>query len=436
MNFVKRAGLSLVARRGRTAILLGIFLVVCTLLLGGFMLRGATDRQEAEAQRRIGVDVTVKGDRLTADAAAKLGASPLVERYNPLLYVDSRAPGLKLVASDAPRPPDSGPADDGPGLTGIRESAMLLDFATGHASVVEGRPITARDAGRRVVMIDQRLARKNGLGVGDTIELTAAPEGKGPRGLPREGASYDIVGVFRDTRSGTAPGWQEPAQLPANQIYAPLGAVSTLVTPSSPGAGEGGPLAEAVYKLASPERAQALHADVKRLLGGDGLRFDVNDKAYRDQVEPLRKVGAFAGVLVWLIAGAGTVILGLVVTLTIRERRAELGMLLALGERKGKLIGQHTVEVAAVAVPAVALAALAGAVLGPVAGQRLPATGEVAARPGRPQVEPLPAPDMAMRAADLGKVAGIGLGISLVATVLPGIGILRLHPRSILTDSE
>ena len=58
MNFVKRAAFSLEARRGKTSLLLGIFLVVCTLLLGGFLLRDATTRQEAEAQRRIGVDVT------------------------------------------------------------------------------------------------------------------------------------------------------------------------------------------------------------------------------------------------------------------------------------------------------------------------------------------------------------------------------------------
>jgi putative ABC transport system permease protein len=38
--------------------------------------------------------------------------------------------------------------------------------------------------------------------------------------------------------------------------------------------------------------------------------------------------------------------------------------------------------------------------------------------------------------ADVGKVAGIGLGISLVATVVPGIGILRLHPRSLLVDTD
>ncbi|WKK24370.1 hypothetical protein QZH56_01500 [Streptomyces olivoreticuli] len=72
MNFVKRAAFSLVARTGKTALLLGIFLVICTLLLGGFLLQGATARQEAQAQRRIGVDVTIRGDGLTMDADRKV----------------------------------------------------------------------------------------------------------------------------------------------------------------------------------------------------------------------------------------------------------------------------------------------------------------------------------------------------------------------------
>ncbi|GGW99375.1 putative ABC transporter permease YclI [Streptomyces malachitofuscus] len=419
MNFVKRAGLSLVARTGKAALTLGIFLVVCTLLLGGFMLQGAVARQEAGAQRRIGVDVTVRGEKLTADDAAELAASPLVERYNPVLRGTPRAPGLKLLRSDVPRPPGSGPQEDGPGLTGLRESEMLLDFATGHSELVDGRPITARDAGRRVVLVDERLADENGLGVGDRIEL-ASPDGEGR-------ASYDVVGVFRGRRDDGGGMWRKPADLPGNQIYAPLAALAALRM--------GNGLDEAVFKLSSPERARKLHAEAVRQLGDTPFRFDVNDKAFQEQVQPLRKVGAFTRVLMWLIAGAGTVVLGLVVTLTIRERRDELGVLLSLGEKKWKLIGQHTVEVAAVAVPAVAFAALAGAVLGPAAGAAVLTVPDAAAQPG-PTTAQLPPPRMRLESGDLGKVAGLGLGISLVATVIPGVGILRLHPRSILTDSE
>ncbi|WP_406324733.1 ABC transporter permease [Streptomyces niveus] len=416
MNFVKRAALSLVARRAKTALLLGIFLVICTLLLGGFLLQGATSRQEAEAQRRIGVDVTVRGDRLTLATAAALGSSPLVERYNPLLRGAAKPSGLTPLTSDVPKPDDAKPDDatDDPGhnglmLNGIRDSEMLLDFASGRSRIVAGRALTEKDAGRRVVLLERRLADKNELKAGDTVGLRSSDG--------RRTETFEIIGLYEDPRPDPSQ-WVAPSELIANQVYAPAPAVSALGFGTKP--------STAVFKIGSPERAERLHAEAARVLGGDGFRFDVNDKAFRDQVLPLRRVGAFAGSLLWLIALSGAVILGLIVLLTIKDRRDELGMLLALGEKKWKLIAQHTVEVTALLLPALAVAALGAQSFAEEAGETLLAREEHTAS----------LPEVRMEAADLGRVAGIGLGISLVATVVPGVGILRLHPRSILTDTE
>ncbi|MFE9298176.1 ABC transporter permease [Streptomyces niveus] len=416
MNFVKRAALSLVARRAKTSLLLGIFLVICTLLLGGFLLQGATSRQEAEAQRRIGVDVTVRGDRLTLATAAALGSSPLVERYNPLLRGAAKPSGLTPLTSDVPKPDDSKPDDategagqDGLMLNGIRDSEMLLDFASGRSRIVAGRALTEKDAGRRVVLIEQRLAEKYELKAGDTVGLRSSDG--------RRTETFEIIGLYEDPRPDPSQ-WVAPSELIANQVYAPAPAVSALGFGTKP--------STTVFKIGSPERAERLHAEAARVLGGDGFRFDVNDKAFRDQVLPLRRVGTFAGSLLWLIALSGAVILGLIVLLTIKERRDELGMLLALGEKKWKLIAQHTVEVTALLLPALALAALGAQSFAEEAGETLLAREEHTAS----------LPEVRMEAADLGRVAGIGLGISLVATVVPGVGILRLHPRSILTHTE
>ncbi|AGP59532.1 ABC transporter permease [Streptomyces rapamycinicus] len=437
MNFVKRAGMSLGARKSKSAALLAIFVVICTLLLGGFLLQAAAARQEAGAQRTIGVDVTVRKKGLTAVLADRLGASDLVYRYNPELPVRAGARGFTPLTSDAPKPGDAGAgAGAGPGagagkkeqgplaVNGVRDSGMLLPFSYGSTKITAGRGITPEDAGRNAAVIEQRLADRNHLKVGDTIHVRSVDD--------KETVPLQVVGVFQNPTQDPAR-WTAPHKLPGNALYVPMGTAQRL--------GPGNvAVSEAVYKIGSPEQAERLHTEAERLLGGDGFDFRVNDRAYKDQVRPIQRVGAFAGLIVWVIALAGTLILGLIVALQIRERRAELGVLLAMGEKRWKLIGQHAVEVAAVALPAIALAALAGSLAGQPAGDTLlgrqdgkPAAAAAAA--GVPDAEIAP-PTVRVEPATVGKVAGIGLGISLVATVIPGIGILRLHPRSILTDTE
>ncbi|MGW2047777.1 ABC transporter permease [Streptomyces sp. NPDC001858] len=419
MNFVKRAGLGLRARKARTAVLCGIFVVICTLLLGGFLLRGAAARQAAQAQRTIGVDVTLKGDGLTPALADRLGSSPEVHRYNPLLPLDAAALGVEPLESDAPRPPgDRAGAKSEPvlALHGVRDSELLLPFSYGSNKITAGRGITPGDAGREVAVVERRLAARNGLEVGDSVRVRSAD---GRRVVP-----LTVVGIFRDARPDPA-GWTPPRLLPGNALYVPVGAVQRL----SPGAAG---VSEAVFRVGSPAQAERLRREARRLLGTGSFDFRVNDKAYDDQVRPIQRVGTLAGLIVRIVAVAGALILGLIVMLQIRDRRAELGVLLSLGERKWKLVGQHTVEVAAVALPAVAVAALAGQLAARHAGDALLDRREPAAlRPAAPDT-PAEVPEMRVEPADLGRVAGIALGISLVATVVPGIGILRLHPRSIL----
>ncbi len=437
MNFVKRAGMSLSARKSRTAVLLGIFVVICTLLLGGFLLRSAAERQEAAAQRDIGVDVTVRKKGMSAAEADRLGALDVVHRYNPRLPVRAGADGFAALTSRQHAPGGARGGGRGPlAVVGVRDAGLLLPFSYGSTEITSGRGIVPADAGRRVAMIEERLAAENELKVGDTIRVRSADGG---RTVP-----VGIVGIFADPTqdpTGGAP----PHRLPGNVLYVPVHTAQQLGKPGNADTGEDGgsgdaavTAAEAAYRVGSPDQAERLHAAADRLLGAGSFDFRVNDKAYRDQVRPIQRVGAFASLIVLVIAVAGALILGLLVTLQIRERRDELGVLLSMGERKWKLIGQHAVEVAALALPAVAVAAVAGQLAGPAAGTALLDGGSqhrrAAAADGVDGT--VPPPDLRVEPAAVAGVAGIGLGISLISTVVPGIGILRLHPRSILAGTE
>ncbi|WP_327250885.1 ABC transporter permease [Streptomyces sp. NBC_01244] len=424
MNFVKRAGMSLGSRRSKTAALLAIFLVICALLLGGLLLEDAAARRESDARRSIGVDVTVRKDGLTRAQADRLAAPGLVHRYNAEMRVRAAAQGFTPLTPRFPEPGGTATEDGAKSelaVNGVRDTGMLLPFSYGSTKVTAGRGITPEDEGRDVAVIEQRLADANHLKAGDTVRVRS-PDGA--RTMP-----VTVVGIFRDPARDPAM-WTAPHELPGNTLYVPVGTTEKLTAGTAT-------VSEAVFKIGSPDRARRLHAETERLLGKGGFDFRVNDKAYKDQVLPIERVGTFAGLMVRVIALAGALILGLVVALQIRERRTELGVLLAMGEKKWKLIGQHAVEVAAVALPAVALAALAGSFAGQPAGEAfLGHQGHKPVSSGSTPDAEIASPTVRVEAADVGKVAGIALGMSLVSTVIPGLGILRLHPRSLLTDSE
>ncbi|MEU6524216.1 ABC transporter permease [Streptomyces sp. NPDC046924] len=228
MNFVKRAGMSLRARKTRTAALLGIFVVICVLLLGGFLLQGTTARQEADAQRTIGVDVTLKGEGLTPALADRLGASPQVHRYNPRLPLGAGVRGIEPLESDLPRPGGDRTGAKAPpplALNGVRDSGLLLPFSYGSNKITAGRGITPEDAGRKVVVVERRLAEKNGLTVGDTLRVRSAA---GPRPGQVRGRRHPLPAT-----GGTVRPRPHPAQGQAD------GRGETTLTTHPPGTGCG-----------------------------------------------------------------------------------------------------------------------------------------------------------------------------------------------------
>ncbi|WP_412543862.1 ABC transporter permease [Longispora sp. K20-0274] len=487
MNFVKRAGLSLVARRAKSLIMLGLFLVIFTLVLAGFLLRSATGQSAAHAKARVGAVVTLEADfekamakqsgggaanggvmrfaapDLTRAQVDALGKSPLVRDYNYTAQSMSPPPdGVRLVESPAKKPEgmnmgaattviggDSGTpvSMDTLSVNGVRDVRLTEEFSKGRHTVIDGRAIRPDDGDKAVTMVEERLAAKNKLKVGDKLTLKSQ-DGKNP-------TEFEIVGVYRDPAAPQTDMWTPPAFTPGNKVYAPVGALAKLNPAQSK---DGQVLVQsATYTLKDPSKFEQFKAGAKAAgIDLEVFKLDNNDRLYRDLVGPIQAIASFAGVAVWLVSIAGAAILGLLVAMAIKERRQELGILLSLGERKWKLVGQHLVEVVAVAVLALGFSVLVGQALSQYAGDALLGREVAAAAEkqadqggsmaggGRVTIarsigsadpgptKPIDRISVSLEAAEVGRVAGVGLGIALLATILPGLSILKLNPRTIL----
>ncbi|MDH6222664.1 ABC transporter permease [Streptomyces pseudovenezuelae] len=462
MNFVKRAGLSLWARKGRTLITLATFLVISAMVLAGVLINDATAQAEQDAKRSVGAEVNLDMDtnsmgagggggmqvpRIDAATVDKLGALPQVQKYTYSMWDRAFLKGKYKLVDGGPKIEPMGPG--GTAATGVLDSSLLPDFRNGKFTLLSGKHLTAADKNKKQLLIEERLAKKNGLKVGDKITLTSNDE--------KKTADFTVAGIYRDPRPSTEP---EPENFlsPANLLYGTVGSISALESN-----GEGSlQVGKATFLLQDADAQGAFKDEAKRIAGSalNGFKLDANDKAIQQMTGPLKSIRSTATVAMWLMGLTGAAVLALLINLAVKQRRKEYGVLLAMGEKKNKLIAQQALEIGLVAVVAIGLSSLFAPTLTQSAGQALLGKEATAAErkidswqpppPGStgidqgidPNDKPIENADpidkitVALDPADLTTVGGVGLGIGLLATAIPASAVLRLSPRTILTKGK
>jgi putative ABC transport system permease protein len=437
-------------------IMFGLFITICTLVLAGLLVQRAAQAAADGAKGQVGSEVTLQWDmekalsgggftgslpdnaKLATTTADRLGQSDLASGYNYFLENATTLPGRKTASTIAP--PAGLPADMRDDnmlpMHGVLNSPQLRDFRDGHFTVIAGRGVTAADRNKDVAMIEERLASANNLKAGDKVTLTAA-DGTNSR-------TFEIVGVYRNPAQ-SPKSWVSPQADPGNRIYVPIDAVGRLSPDEK--LGDGMRIHEATYTLKDPStldqfRTQAAAAG----LDLNVFALSVNDKQYQQLVGPIQNVASFAGVIVWLVGIAGAAVVSLLIALWMRERQREIGILLAMGERRWRLIGQQLAEILAVAAAALAAATILGASLSQrvadsLLGRELAAVvpvptlapGQSGGAPG-PAVAPIDQLSVSLQSSDIIGVGVVGLIIALLAVTLPALRIVRMQPRSILAQ--
>jgi len=229
-----------------------------------------------------------------------------------------------------------------------------------------------------------------------------------------------------------------------------------------------------VFNVTDPEKMDTfVKAAEATGLDTDTYALTTNDQVYQQMVQPLDNVKSFANKIVILVAVAGTVILALIVMLTIRERKYEIGVLMSLGEKRSKIIAQFFTELVFVLVIALVVAGVSGQFVGNAVGKQLieqqtttqttDTTSNAQSGPGmgggqgggapsgmpsgggqggpamggnmpqaadtQQQIDDL---DITLSMKELIELGGFGLGISFLAVIIASIGIMRMKPKKIL----
>ncbi|OUB85354.1 permease [Bacillus thuringiensis serovar medellin] len=450
MNFIKRSFLSLQSRKGKSLILLAIFLVVTNLVFAGFTIQSASSKATDLARQQLGADINLRIDinkyleeqnsnqnanearkvpSIEKKEADKLKNSKYLDRYN---YLKSAIAELKELHNVEP---SGGAQSFGPNnnlnftLQGVRDFFSLEAAQDKKLKLIEGEGITSKTIGKNVAMIEKKLAEKNNLKVGDKLQIGEVMDEE----LTTK--ELEIIGIYESKEEAPSFGGQSFALLePANQIYLPYSVMTSLEN--------------AIYSLKDPKDIDAFKEEAKKLGLPAYYELDAQDNVYKQMIGPIENIASFSKTIVIMVSIAGATILGLIIMLSIKERRKEIGILLSIGEKKWKLMGQLLVEVLCIAVLAFGLSLATGEKVSQKVGDNL-LSSEIAKNEDKPEdpiaklsgnpaadVDPVDNIDVSISTEDLGKVGGIGLGIAMLGTILPALSILRLNPKQILLKDE
>ncbi|MHB9923009.1 ABC transporter permease [Clostridium botulinum] len=485
MNFLKRAMLSISKKKIKSLILFVVLLVIANMVLVGLSIQTATKKSTELAREKLGSDVTLKVNdqkfmeqrrnnkeegsssrpSLTTDIADTLKDNEHVTQYN---YISSsfglaknfenvknedssddtnseeKPKGMfKMGGSDVTTMPEIS-------FSGTIAINLLSDFKDGDSKIAEGRGITKDDAGKNVAVIEKNLAKENSLKVGSKIQVASVDE--------NTTLELEVVGIYEvNSDESTNDNRNMDFLNPYNKIYMPYDVVSKISTGDSTNS-----ITSAVYFMDNADNIESFKEYAKnKKIDLETYTLDANDQLYTQMVGPIENVGSFSKTLVATVSIAGAMILVLIIALSLKDRKYEIGVLLSLGESKFKVISQLVVEVLLVASIAFATSAFTGNLAANKIGDTLLANeievtessstqensnfggrGTMVVGPGRmnsntiKNADVVKEMDVSVTSKDLEKLAGIGLLIVIASAAIPTISVLRFSPKTILSKRE
>jgi len=360
-------------------------------------------------------------------------------------------------------------------------NSEFIDLRQGLIEIVAGETFTEAQlmAGQGVTIISRQLAIQNDLAIGDRIQLNSLDTGIDENGeflfYMGELNEFEIIGLFdvvgmEEIEFGSIGEWtlyDMNAFLRTNQIYVPNVIVrgdneahSRRFSAMLESLGEEVDWENfsytyhisPIYVLHEPLYISNFREAAQPLLGNFWGMSDGSNR-FEPITNSMATMGEIAnGALIGAVVAA-FIIGGLMITLLLHDRRHEIGIYLALGEKKGKVLNQILIEILMVTLVAITASLFVGTFVSTHLSQEL-LRNEIADLTVTPNtlfsgelIEPweragLPSPmsgeemlefyDVSLSGATVASFYVVSLAIVSLSTVIPIVYIMKLEPKDIL----
>lgn len=239
-------------------------------------------------------------------------------------------------------------------LVGYSSQASMTDFANGTYKITSGTMFSDGTTANDAVISDQ-LAQANNLSVGSAITLTNPQD-------TSETEQFTVVGIYTDT-SGSDGSQMNLFSNAANQIITNYPAVNNMITATQANSSTEltGQLSSS-FILNSADNVNPFAAQLTTKGLNKYYSVSSNVDSFNTSVAPLTNLSHFATIFLILVLAIGGIVLVVLNMINIRERKYEVGVLRAIGMKKGKVALQFITELFLVTFIALAIGSGIGAV--------------------------------------------------------------------------
>ncbi len=364
MDYKKRAGLYLLRKKGKAISIFLLIMVVSTFLISCFSFLTASEKLASDIRGALGaafylrastgvvsdengeMTVTENHIRITDNEIKRIQNCGNIAYHNPINYGYAKGEQLTFIHGEKHTEDNNMGA-----VTALRYSALETDFVDEVLALAAGRHITEADT--NAVLISSEVAAVNGLSVGDKIVLSSSELGEADGEYidvwsgERKETVVTIVGIYdileADANVTATAGRQE------NRIYASIDVLTQLAA-SEPSVYTG----EVGFYVTDPKTLDEIVSKVQQIEEIDWKTHFIrtNDFQYSKISDSLTSLGDLIKILLACVSIVSAAILTLILTLRIRGRIPEAGILLGAGIPKGEIIKQFLLEVLSVAATA------------------------------------------------------------------------------------
>ncbi|WP_429975000.1 ABC transporter permease [Enterococcus sp. DIV0840c] len=407
MNYLKRALLSVTRKRGKSAILFSVILILGNVIAGAIAISQSTQNVEKQIKSQLGAFATIELDYeqlgnsmnvqpLSEDLIKQIGERSEVKQYDYL-----REEAITVEKLKTHQVMNLGESEESTSLENQSNWIYLtgtnllkpLVFDDNTVSLLKGRFFYEDEHvnGKFVGIISEEVAQANGVNIGDEILLDSQFENYSSTGEKetKQGNEYpvEIIGIFKNNNLETKDDSNQEGgnslitfdDRPFNTIYLPNKVVKLISEKEHEGKQMAFPSEENLpvvdyftpqFILNQPDDVDQFKQEVTPLLP-TGYKVSASTDEYDRVGTSMNRLSQISSYVVVIAILASLVIISLIIVLFTRDRKYELGIYLSLGEKRKYVFSQIVIELLMIGLSAMLISLVTGNLLGKVVSESL-----------------------------------------------------------------